>query len=108
MRLNAWFAILFAVAAWTVAQPAAATEPQVSGAATVACGIILPNQAAIERETGLTLVVTANGDGNGLKGLYAGRSDVAMVAAPMAVSEQTVNKPELWIRGEGIPRRSRI
>jgi phosphate transport system substrate-binding protein len=92
MRLNACLAILLTAAAWAVAEPAAATELRVSGAATVARGIILPNQVAIEQETGLTLVVTANGDGNGLKDLYAGRSDVAMVAAPMAVSEQTVNK----------------
>ena len=92
MRLNACLAVLLAAAACAAAQPVAAADLRVSGAATVARGIILPNQAAIEQETGLTLVETANGDGNGLKDLYAGRSDVAMVAAPMAVSEQTVNK----------------
>src|SRR3954452_11982544 len=92
MRLNVCFAIMIASAAMSAGNLAGATELRVSGAATVARGIIIPNQAAIEKETGLTLVVTANGDGNGLKDLYAGRSDVAMVAAPMAVSEQTVNK----------------
>jgi hypothetical protein len=74
MRLNTRLVILCAAAAWATAEPAAAAELRISGAATVARVIILPNQAAIEQETGVTLVVAANGDGNGLKGLYAGLS----------------------------------
>jgi phosphate transport system substrate-binding protein len=69
-----------------------AVELKVSGAATVAGGIIMPNKAAIEQETGLTLSVTVNGDGNGLKDLYAGKADVAMVAAPLKLTEDTLNK----------------
>jgi phosphate transport system substrate-binding protein len=92
MRLNICFAIMIASAAVSAGNLAGATELRVSGAATVARGIIIPNQAAIEKETGLTLIVTANGDGNGLKDLYAGRSDIAMVAAPMGISEKTINK----------------
>jgi len=74
------------------AAPGAATELRISGAATVAGGIITPNKAAIEQETGLTLNMTVNGDGNGLKDLYAGKVDVAMVAAPIKVTEETLNK----------------
>jgi phosphate transport system substrate-binding protein len=72
--------------------PATATELRISGAATVARGILVPHQAALEQETGLTLAVTVNGDGNGLKDLYAGKSDVAMVAAPLQVTEAALNK----------------
>jgi phosphate transport system substrate-binding protein len=72
--------------------PLAAAELKVSGAATVAGGIIVPNKAAIEQEAGLTLAITVNGDGNGLKDLYAGKVDVAMVAAPIKVTEATLNK----------------
>jgi phosphate transport system substrate-binding protein len=75
-----------------LAAPAMAADLRVSGAATVANGIVLPHQAAIEQETGLKLLMVVNGDGNGLKDLYAGRSDVAMVAAPMKVTEDTINR----------------
>jgi phosphate transport system substrate-binding protein len=95
MRLNAHFAILAASAAILLSAagiPVRADELRVSGAATVGKGIIIPNQAAIEQETGLTLKMTVNGDGNGLKDLYAGRSDVFMVAAPMEVTEHTLNE----------------
>jgi len=61
----------------TNAGSSAAAELRISGAATVAGGIINPNKAAIEQETGLTLNLTVNGDGNGLKDLYAGKVDVA-------------------------------
>jgi phosphate transport system substrate-binding protein len=83
------YAVLLALA---LAGPAAAADLRVSGAAAVAGGIITPNKAAIEQETGLTLVMAVNGDANGLKDLYAGRSDVAMVAAPMKLTESAVNK----------------
>ena len=76
----------------TFAGPVGAAELRVSGAATVGRGIIIPNQAAIEQETGLTLNVIVNGDGNGLKDLYAGRSDIAMIAAPMRASEAALNR----------------
>jgi phosphate transport system substrate-binding protein len=69
-----------------------ATELKVSGAAALAGAIVMPNKAAIEKESGLTLNVTVNGDGNGLKDLYAGRVDVAMVAAPIKVTAETLNK----------------
>jgi len=70
----------------------AAAELKVSGAAAVAGGVINPNKAAIEQETGLTLNMTVNGDGNGLKDLYAGKVDVMMVAAPLKATAAAVNK----------------
>lgn len=69
-----------------------AAELKVSGAAAVAGTIIMPNKAAIEKETGLTLNVAVNGDGNGLADLTAGKVDVMMVAAPITLTEQNQNK----------------
>ncbi len=95
MLLNARFAVMATSAALmlsALALPVSAAELRVSGAATVAGGIITPNKAAIEQETGLTLVMAVNGDANGLKDLYAGRCDIAMVAAPMQLTEAAVNK----------------
>lgn len=74
--------------------PLAAAELKVSGAAAVAGNIVMPHKADIEKETGLTLNVTVNGDGNGLKDLSAGKVDVMMVAAPIKVTEAAVNKQE--------------
>ena len=65
---------------------------KVSGAAAVAGSIMTPNKAAIESETGLTLDVTVNGDGNGMKDLFAGKVDAAMIAAPIKVTEAALNK----------------
>ncbi len=70
----------------------AAGELKISGSATVAAGVVNPNKAAIEQETGLKVNVIVNGDGNGLKDLYAGKSDVAMVASPIKLTEANLNK----------------
>ena len=69
-----------------------AAELKISGAAATANSIIIPNKAAIEKESGLTLNITVNGDGNGLKDLHAGKVDVAMIAAPIKVTEAALNK----------------
>jgi len=69
-----------------------AGELKVSGAAAVAGAIIMPNKAAIEKDTGLTLNIAVNGDGNGVKDLYAGKVDVAMIAAPIKITEGILNK----------------
>jgi phosphate transport system substrate-binding protein len=76
----------------SVTTPTWAADLRVNGAATIARVIIIPNQAAIEQETGLKLTVTVNGDGNGLLDLYAGRADVAMIAAPAKATEAVLNK----------------
>lgn len=85
---------LAVAAAVLICGPAASfgAELKISGAAAVAGTIIVPNKAALEKETGLTLNVTANGDGNGLKDLVAGKVDVMMVAAPINITADTLNK----------------
>jgi phosphate transport system substrate-binding protein len=72
--------------------PLAAAELKVSGAAALAGAIMTPHKSAIEQETGLSLSLTVNGDANGLKDLYEGKTDVAMTAAPLKLTEEALNK----------------
>ncbi|MFH1158164.1 MAG: substrate-binding domain-containing protein [Pseudomonadota bacterium] len=81
-----------AVLVGVAATGASAAELKISGSSTVGKRIIIPNKDAIEKETGLTLNMTMNGDGNGLHDLYAGASEVAMTSAPMTVTEAAMNK----------------
>ena len=69
-----------------------AAELKISGAAAVAGAIVMPNKAAIEKASGLTLNITVNGDGNGVKDLYAGKVDIAMIAARIKITEAALNK----------------
>jgi phosphate transport system substrate-binding protein len=77
-----------------IAAPAA-DKLEVSGAAAVAGAVIMPNKAAIEQRAGLMLNLVVNGDANGLKDLYAGKTDVAMIAAPINVTADIINKAAL-------------
>jgi phosphate transport system substrate-binding protein len=92
MRLRILKALTASTAVLLGANACFATELKISGAATVAGGIITPNKAAIEQESGMTLAVTVNGDGNGIKDLFSGKSDVAMIAAPMKATEEVLNR----------------
>lgn len=92
MRTSTLFVLAAAVVLLASEGAAGAAELKVSGAAAVANTIVMPNKAAIEAETGLSLAVTVNGDGNGLKDLYAGKSEVMMVAAPLQATEDSINK----------------
>lgn len=87
MTLAGGVAILLSAGAFSHA-----AELKISGAAATANAIINPNKAVLEKETGLTLNVTVNGDGNGVKDLYAGKVDVAMIAAPLKATEAALNK----------------
>jgi phosphate transport system substrate-binding protein len=72
--------------------PAVAADLKVHGSSTVAGGVLVPNKAAIEKETGLTLTIVANGSGNGLKDLADGKADMAMISAPLVEEADTLNK----------------
>lgn len=72
--------------------PSAAAELKVHGSSTVAGGVLVPNKAAIEKETGLTLTIVANGSGNGLMDLASGKADVAMISAPLVEEADALNK----------------
>ena len=72
--------------------PTVAAELRVHGSSTVAGGVLVPNKAAIEKESGLTLTIVANGSGNGLKDLTDGKADVAMISAPLVEEADALNK----------------
>ncbi|WP_119301993.1 substrate-binding domain-containing protein [Dongia deserti] len=69
----------------------AGTTLKLGGSAAVGKGVIVANQAAIEKDTGLTLDITVNGDANGLKLLNAGEVDVAMLGAPIEFAVKRLN-----------------
>lgn len=90
-------ALLLALAVSAIpfsASPASAVEVKVSGAAGLANTWIVPHKAEIESASGQTLAVTINGDGNGLRDLTAGRSDLMMVAAPLSSTLSADNKSQ--------------
>jgi len=68
-----------------------AGEMRLHGSATVAKTIIGPNLASLQSDTGLTFKVVANGSGNGLKDLVAGRANMAMISAPLQVEADIAN-----------------
>ena len=75
----------------SVSNRAEAAELRVHGSSTVG-GVLVPNKAIIEKQTGLTLTIVVNGSGNGLKDLAEGKADVAMISAPLAEEADALNK----------------
>lgn len=83
---------ILALAALAVAAGAAqAAEMRLNGSATVAKTVIGPNLKKLQANTGLTFKIVANGSGNGLKDLAAGRADMAMISAPLQVEADITN-----------------
>lgn len=75
-------AIAFA-ASLGFADDAQAAKVTVHGSSTVANTLMLPNQAKIEKKSGQQLTIVANGSGNGVADLLAGKAQVAMISAPL-------------------------
>ncbi|MGI9570164.1 MAG: hypothetical protein ACR2PH_10615, partial [Desulfobulbia bacterium] len=65
---------------------------RVNGWGTVVRGIIIPNKSKIESDFGRKILVVANGSGNGLRDLAAGRSDIAMISADLQFEVEQVRK----------------
>ncbi|MEO0632877.1 MAG: substrate-binding domain-containing protein, partial [Pseudomonadota bacterium] len=58
----------------------------VSGSTTVAGAILLPMQDEIESAAGVDLNIVANGSSRGMNDLANGRSQMAMISAPLDVT----------------------
>ena len=82
---------ILAIAAISLSAAHASAETRLHGSATVAKTVLAPNLAKIQSETGLQLRIVANGSGNGLSDLSAGRADIAMISAPLEVEAEHVN-----------------
>ena len=61
-------------------------EVKLHGATTVVDRVVNPQKAAVEKATGLKLVVVGNATGRGLVDLVEGKCDVAMVSEPMDIA----------------------
>lgn len=71
---------------------ASASSLKVSGSTTVASAIMLPMEGQIEGDTGVALEVTANGSSRGIDDLINGRSQLAMISAPLEVTVAKIEK----------------
>ena len=69
----------------------AATQLRLNGSSTVVKNIMTPHKDEIESQTGFGVALVANGSGNGLKDLFAGRADMAMISAPIQVEADIAN-----------------
>lgn len=71
--------------------PALAETLSVHGSTTVSSAILDAHKDAIQKETGLTLDIVANGSGNGLTDLVQGKADVAMLSSDVAAVAAKIN-----------------
>ena len=71
---------------------AEAATLKVQGSTTVARNLILPKQAEIEKASGQTLQIVANGSGRCVLALVSGEADMAMISAPLDVTVENLNK----------------
>jgi len=77
---------------------ASAAELKIYGSSTVARGVMAPNEANIERDTGIDLTIVTNGSSNGVRALAAGAADMAMISSPLdAVVKKTGVDATGWI-----------
>jgi len=72
--------------------PVSAAELKINGSTTVAGALVEAHKADIEKKSGHTLVVVANGSGHGLGDLAGGKADIAMISAPLDEVAAKVNE----------------
>jgi len=85
-------AALAAALSLGMAQQAPAGEVSVHGSTTVASNIMLPHKSGIEKQSGQSLKVVANGSSRGILDLAAGSASIAMISAPLETTLKKVNK----------------
>jgi len=77
----------------SVAAVAAQAETvKIHGSSTVANTLLLPNKAAIESASGMSLAITGNGSSRGIADLMAGKSDMGAISAPLDITVAKINK----------------
>jgi phosphate transport system substrate-binding protein len=86
LGLTAALAVLLALG--SVAQ---ASTVAIHGSTTVSNAVLTPHKADIEKASGETLDIVANGSGRGLADLFAGKTDMAMISAPLAAEAAAAN-----------------
>lgn len=84
--------LTLAAALCALSVPAVAATIEIHGSTTVAGNVFTPHGAAIEKETGLTVKVVANGSSRGLKDLADGKAEIGMISAPLEDTVASANK----------------
>ena len=85
-------AALAATLSLGVALHAQAGEVTVHGSTTVASNIMLPHKSDIEKQSGQSLKVVANGSSRGVLDLAAGSANMATISAPLETTLKKINK----------------
>ncbi len=67
---------------------------ELHGSSILAKNTVMPNKAKIEAAASVMFNVVINGSGNGLKGLIAGKANMAMISAPLDVEAALTNTKE--------------
>jgi phosphate transport system substrate-binding protein len=70
---------------------AQAATVSIHGSTTVSNAVLGPHKADIEKVSGETLDIVANGSGRGLADLTAGKADMAMISAPLSAEAAAAN-----------------
>jgi len=87
-RLGLATALAALLALGSIAQ---ANTVAIHGSTTVSNAVLVPHKADIEKASGETLDIVANGSGRGLADLVAGKTDMAMISAPLAAEAAAAN-----------------
>jgi phosphate transport system substrate-binding protein len=77
------------------AQAVLAEEVKIAGAASVVTDLVAPHKAAVEKATGITLVVDKSNAGKGLIDLIDGACDAAMASASLEATVQAAKSAGL-------------
>lgn len=80
LRLGLATAFACLLALGSIAQ---ASTISIHGSTTVSNAVLVPHKADIERISGETMDIVANGSGRGLADLVTGKADMAMISAPL-------------------------
>ncbi len=70
---------------------AQASTVAIHGSTTVSGAVLMPHKADIEKASGETLDIVSNGSGRGLADLVAGKTDMAMISAPLETEVAAAN-----------------
>lgn len=86
---------LSALISFGVQHTAQAQDLTISGSATVSYGLMLPHEMEIEARSGVQIEVMATGSGHGIKSLFNGSADMAMISSPLGpvVASRNAQEP---------------
>lgn len=95
--------LLFALAVMTtLISQAYAESLSIHGSTTVAGIVMMPHKDAIEKSSGVSLEIVANGSGNGVMDLVAGKAQMAMISAPLPEVVQSLKEKGANVAEDGL------